>query len=208
MSSPLSLIDQKTLALAGVLQSACLVDQVAKKGQVSTAEFDVLVDSLFVFDPESTEAVYQGRQNLRLGLTALRNILEKDSTQYADALRYGLSLIHLQSKFQRNSDMQAIMHNRLLQVFQQSRYAGSTDPSTLKSLAQVYVDTIGSFHHRIQVTGNPDYLSEDQHANEIRTLLLSGIRSAVLWAQLRGSRLELIFNRQRILSSCKTLLRG
>ena len=56
------------------------------------------------------------------------------------------------------------------------------------------------------VRGEPEYLSQAGNANRIRALLLSGIRAAVLWRQLGGNRLRLLFSRSRIVRCAHGLL--
>jgi high frequency lysogenization protein len=42
--------------------------------------------------------------------------------------------------------------------------------------------------------------------NWVRSLLLAGLRSAVLWDQLGGGRMELMFGRQKILTHAHELI--
>ena len=46
------------------------------------------------------------------------------------------------------------------------------------------------------VSGEPHHLSDPKNANKIRALLLAGMRSAVLWRQLGGNRLQLLLARK------------
>ncbi|SUC47473.1 High frequency lysogenization protein HflD [Providencia stuartii] len=48
------------------------------------------------------------------------------------------------------------------------------------------MDVISPLGPRIQVTGSPDILKNSLVQAKVRTLLLSGIRSAVLWQQVGG----------------------
>jgi len=43
-------------------------------------------------------------------------------------------------------------------------------------------------------------------ANKIRTLLLAGIRAAVLWRQMGGNRWQLLFSRKDIINDAKMLI--
>ena len=74
------------------------------------------------------------------------------------------------------------------------------------SLGGLYSDTISTLNPRIMVSGEPTVLNNSDNANRIRTLLLSSIRSAVLWQQLGGNRWQLLFKRKKIVSIAKTLL--
>ena len=79
---------------------------------------------------------------------------------------------------------------------------------TFEQIATLYQDTISTLNHRIQVQGQVDYLRNDYVSNRVRSLLLAGIRSAVLWHQLGGRRWRLIFFRKRIQETASTLRRG
>ena len=58
----------RVLALAGLLQSVRLVQQMANNGQAETRPLASCIDSLFRFDAESTEAVYGSARALEPGL--------------------------------------------------------------------------------------------------------------------------------------------
>ena len=57
---------EQTIALAGVFQAASLVDQIARQGLVSQDALEASVASLFVTNPNNTEDVYGGADQLRL----------------------------------------------------------------------------------------------------------------------------------------------
>lgn len=84
-----------------------------------------------------------------------------------------------------------------------SRYCHT---NVVSSLASLYQDTISTFSFRIQVTGEPRYLQNQENANKIRALLLAGIRSAILWDQIGGKRWHLLFFRKQIGKAAKELL--
>lgn len=74
------------------------------------------------------------------------------------------------------------------------------------ALAGIYVDVISPIGPRIQVTGSPDILQNSSIQAKVRALLFTGIRSAVLWQQIGGSRLQLMFSRQRLITQAKEIL--
>jgi len=65
-------------------------------------------------------------------------------------------------------------------------------------LAALYQDTISRLTMRIHVKGVPEHLRKQDVADKIRALLLSGIRSALLWQQLGGRRWHLFVYKKRI----------
>ena len=59
---------------------------------------------------------------------------------------------------------------------------------------------------RIQVTGSPAVLQSPQVQAKVRSALLAGIRAAVLWHQVGGGRLQLMFSRNRLVNQAKQIL--
>ena len=78
----------------------------------------------------------------------------------------------------------------------------------LARLADTYASTVSQLQPRIMVQGEPDYLNTPANANRIRALLLAGMRSAVLWRQLGGHRLKLLWTRKRIVACAQAMLNG
>ena len=73
-------------------------------------------------------------------------------------------------------------------------------------VAQLYTETISQLTPRIVVNGRPQYLKMERVVNWVRSLLLAGLRSAVLWDQLGGGRMELMFGRRKMLDQAQQLL--
>ena len=79
-------------------------------------------------------------------------------------------------------------------------------PTIVSSLASIYSDIISPLAPRIQVAGNPDYLSQPA-THKVRALLLAGVRAAVMWRQMGGKRRNILFKRKHILNSAVKALR-
>ena len=56
------------------------------------------------------------------------------------------------------------------------------------------------------VQGEQNFLTNGDTTSKIRTLLFAGIRAAVLWRQLGGSRLKLFFSRKKFLQTVALLI--
>ena len=200
---------QQVMALAGVIQAAWLVDQIARTGEAEPAAFNASLLSLFSFDPDSTEAVYGGLANLRPGLEVLRDILRnRERDAHRNVLRYSLSLLYLQRKLAGHTEMQEIIRSRLQHTEKKLDYFSSHIGEVASSLSAIYQDTISTFKYRIQVTGSYQQLQQPGNADRVRALLLAGIRSAFLWRQLGGSRWRLILGRQQLLDTTEALLKS
>jgi len=196
----------QVIALAALLQACWLIDQLSKTGTVSSEQLNPLLQSLFVFDPNTAEEVYGTAVHLKRGLQILEDMLGGGTTrQYSETLRYALSVMHLQGKLAKNPEMLQQIRRRLEHIaFKQTHFAG--DSSELAdSIAGLYQDTISGFRFRVQVTGSLQYLSNERVAAKVRGLLFSGIRAALLWRQVGGSRLKLLLNRSALRKALQNL---
>ncbi|MGO1658850.1 MAG: high frequency lysogenization protein HflD [Marinobacter sp.] len=201
-----SLHDQ-TLALAGVFQAANLVQQIANNGSCNESSLETCLRSLFATDPASTLDVYGGElMDVREGLITLSTVLSEQSKQQdIEVLRYVLNLAHLESKLNRQSDMLEVVGSRIEQARHTASHFGYVHSNLISNLASIYTDTISTFRLRIQVSGNPTLLQQDENAAKVRALLLAGIRSAVLWRQTGGRRWHLVLSRRKVIQHAKEL---
>jgi len=91
----------RALALAGLLQAVQLVQQMAQNGQAETQPLAACIESLFRFDAESPEAVYDGARNLAPGLRRLIGQLEGGSGRDPALTRMAMTVLHLERAFMR-----------------------------------------------------------------------------------------------------------
>lgn len=197
-----------TLALAGVFQATALVDQVARTGQVPADAYQCSIESILDLNPENTLAVYGGKiENLRTGLEVMRELLRPGSQSQRETLRYGLGVLHLQKKLAARRDMLNVIGSRIEQAAQQAQHFSSTHDNVIANLGTLYTETLSTFRFRIQVNGDYNYLQQQRIANQIRALLLAAVRSAILWRQVGGNRLQLLLNRKNIAQQVDDLLR-
>jgi len=198
-----------TLAMAGICQSAHLVQQLAHQGHCDGEVMQVSLKSLLDLNPSSTLAVYGGDEaNLRFGLETLLAILNTSSRQGvgAELTRYTLSLMVLERKLHGNKQAMDELARRISQLDRQLAHYDLESDTLLSAMAAIYVDVISPLGPRIQVTGSPAVLQNAQLQSKVRATLLAGIRSAVLWHQVGGGRLQLMFSRNRLTSEAKRIL--
>lgn len=193
-----------TIALAGIIQAASLVKDLAQTGKVDEAAYQASIYSLFQTDPENVLAVYGGIQGVRYGLEKLIIMFEPVTTP--TEARYMLSLIHLQKKIWNHSKMLATLAQRLNQAKKQVDYFSLLHPTVITNLADIYLSTISTLKFRIIIWGSQRILSAVENMEKIRALLLAGVRSVVLWRQMGGSRFQLLFSRAKIRAMAKKIL--
>lgn len=201
-------IQDQTIALAGILQSVALVESLAKTGSADKVPLQTTINSVFVTNPKDTIAVFGDLVGLELGLKVLLEHLDgRGSNSAPESLRYALSLLHLEKRLRKNPAMLSVISQRLQRCEQQLQHFDVSHENIVANLADIYSDTISTFSFRIQVRGNFDNLQQPRIANQIRALLLAGIRATILWRQLGGSRINLFWHRAKIRDCTRELNR-
>lgn len=199
----------RTLALAGLMQATELVRQAAWHGTWSGYAATASLGSLFRLEADCVDTVFGGRENLRLGLETLVGLLRGENRS-TDALRYAVGLLQIERRFKRLTAMQETIGQRLEEIREDGEELEphEREDRQAHAIACLYAETVSTLSPRIIVNGRPQFLKRDRTIDWVRTLLLCGLRSAVLWDQLGGGRFELLFRRRRILSEASELLYG
>ena len=200
-------LTDRTMALAALFQAAQLVQHVARRGHAADSDVETCINSLFQIDAPSTEAIFNGSQGLATGLRTLRARLHSGgSAEELEITRYVIVMLHLERKLAGYATMQDTLRIGIERIRNQLNYFPSTHDNILAALGELYQATISTLRPRIMVQGESTYLADKARANQIRALLLAGIRAAVLWRQLGGRRWQLFISRRKILETAQQLL--
>ncbi len=198
----------RTLALAGVFRAAALVNILANEGKISEDDLEISIKSIFETDPEDTIEVFGNLSNLSTGFQTVLNQLGKDSkNRNIDIARYVVSMLFLERRLMKNAEMLDTLSTGVELATRQSEHFSTTHENVIANIADLYSRTISELGPRIMVNGEQHFLTTTAISNKIRTVLLAGIRSAVLWQQLGGRRWHILFQRNRYLQEAKSLLR-
>jgi high frequency lysogenization protein len=117
-----------------------------------------------------------------------------------------LSLMHLQKKLSRSPKMLTTLTQRLRQTQKQVDYFTLTHPTVITNLSDIYLNTISTFKFRIIILGSQRVLHARENMDKVRALLLAGVRAAVLWKQVGGSRIQILFSRTKIKAAAEKIL--
>ena len=188
-------IDDRVLALAGVLQALAQVRRIADTGQSEAAPVEIALGSVLRLDAATAEAVYGDVQGMRKGLGLLRDHLANNPRDEALG-KLALAVLQLERKFSRDHEMATKVGAGIASAATAAGQQGASHPDVINQLAQLYADTISQLSPRIMVQGNPHYLGQAGVVAEIRALLLAALRSAVLWRHSGGSLLDFVFRRR------------
>lgn len=200
-------VDNDVVALAGIYQAVQLVKQTAHGGSGNHSAFVSSIGSLFRFEAESAESVYGGVGGVKHGLDTLVDQLGRPGLrQDPELTAYAANLMFLERKLIRLPWMVDTLRSEIEAAKGVARTDDLEDPAVIANLAHAYSQTISRLSPRILVQGEPALLKQADVANRIRALLLAGIRAAVLWRQVGGSRLRLLFGRKRIVRGAQSAL--
>ena len=204
-STNLSQNQQQTLALAAVMQAANAVQNIAEKQQFD--DVSALIDSIYVIDPKNFQDVFPDPHLLLGGLKSLESFYcSKQALPSKKAtISTALGLLQLANLLDKDADVKKILQLRLQSLIAK-RALNFNDSPAYFQLASAYVDSVGSFAFRIQVQGKVEYLQQENNVEKIRSILLAGLRAALLWKQLGGKRWHLIFKKHTLQKTIQSLV--
>lgn len=200
--------ENQVLALSAILDAATLVDELANEGHCEQARMEMLLNSVFSLESDSLEAIYGGRAALAPGLRALMEQYASNSMPSVNVARYQMALIQLQRRLMRDQSIMQKLRDGIGNAQTLRDMNGDElNQTVIGRMASIYQDTISQLTPRVIVKGKPVYLQSQDRSEQIRALLLAGIRAAVLWEQAGGSRWSLLFGRRAYLESAQVILK-
>jgi high frequency lysogenization protein len=203
----MSNLHHQTLALASMFQSANLINQLARGETINQAAFDCSSDSLFTLHALSVEDIFGPGDGLMQGLKALIAYLGGEEKNPDRTMAYYvLSMIKLEGRLMKNSKMVESVQKGLHNIQQQTKDFDMSPMARIHKIDGLYQETISQIKPRIMVQGDQHHLGNSDTTGKIRTLLFAGIRAAVLWRQLGGSRLKLLFSRKKYVQQAREIL--
>lgn len=196
-----------TLALAGINQAAGLVQQLAHDGQCDNQALNTSLNSIIKIDAPSTLAVFGQEQNLKMGLESLVSLLGGSAPKIGpELMRYSAGIMILERKLLANNEALNALSSRISQLDRQLVHFDIDSETVIGAIADIYVEVISPLGPRIQVTGSAAALQQPLVQSKVRASLLAGVRAAVLWRQIGGSRLQLLFSRGQLMAQAQAIL--
>jgi high frequency lysogenization protein len=189
-------VDYRALALAGVVQAAAMVHKVAHGETLPEEPHRALLRTIPTRNAAGLQEIFPDPSAFRIGAEAAVEGLSGRSSA-PEILRYALQVVEL-----------ARMLSNVPQVLEKlGRLIDDIDPETPdeQQLARIYQQTVSTLGKRIQVTGDPQTLQQEQVADRVRALLLAGVRMGWLWQQLGGRRWHLVLRRGALLVALRPL---
>jgi high frequency lysogenization protein len=194
----------RVLALAGTFQAARLVQQLARQGRADPGPFRASVESVLALDAPGVADVYGGAAGVRTGLELLRDKLGGAAGPHdLEIAKYVVAMMQLEAALRRRPEVSDAIRRGIETVKAQMEFFEPPDdeslhPRLVEKLAELYTQTLSTLSPRIMVSGEQGHLASPNIAAAVRAALFAGIRSAVLWRQLGGTRWQLLLARRRL----------
>jgi high frequency lysogenization protein len=202
----LNTITHQTFALAGIAQSAALVDQLATTGTCDHNALTASIGSILKIDSPSVLDVFGGIHGLKLGMENLSMQMNGYKIVSHQQARYAASLVFIENQLSKRKDMQKTIQEGIVKAQHQAEQFGLLHDNVFAGLAELYHSTLSTLQPRVMVNGDPAYIERSDITNKIRATLLAGIRSAFLWRQCGGTRWKFLFYRKKIQQELKKQL--
>ncbi len=194
-------------ALSAVYQSALMVHDIARGQKPNAQDFNQVLNSVLMTNPQSVDEIYPMQPNLNHGQKALMlHVHPKKMFQAPQILRYVFDLLYLAKKLKRNKKLSKVLTQKLSQTQQKLHHFSITDRNVVEQLGDIYLETVSTLPYRIQVMGRPGVIQAPFNAKKIRAVLLGGIRAAFLWYQLGGSRIHYYTRKDKYCAALEDLL--
>jgi high frequency lysogenization protein len=130
----------------------------------------------------------------------------RGNRKYPEAIRYFISLMQVERQLAKQPQLLDRLRGHLEVAVQKADQLGPTHESVIEILNTAYQETVSTLKFRIMVTGNHGrHLQQGNNPAKVRALLLSGIRAAMLYRQLGGGRLSLLFQRGRVFKELESI---
>ncbi len=194
----MSNIKNQSLALASLLQTTTLVDQLASTGTCDQKSNQASLQSI-INTSSNVESVFKSEQDLKIGISTLKTAFGKKDKSMQHIIFYALSLINLEKKLMKDK---ALLNKITQEIksFQSQDFFEISHSNSLARLAELYKSTLGQLTPKVMVNGEQMYLSNERTANHIRALLLAGIRAVSLWKSQGGKIWHLVLNKKKTLN--------
>lgn len=183
-------------ALAGAAQAAALTDELATTGQCNLDHYARNVNALLAINPKNDQELFGTGGDLNAGLKLIKSFCEGDEKSHK--ARYLAQILYLQKRLMREETLLNEIHTGIEKANRQLQFYGTDSDALALSLESLYQETLSTLGFRIQIFGNPDFLSQQRVAARVRTLLFSGVRFALLWRQYGGRSRQLILSKKSL----------
>ena len=190
-------LKNETIALGAIYQASNEIKKIAWEGTVTNNIIQQLIHSVYQTTSEDIEDVYISTKRLNPGLDFLRKQLVGDAfSKDAEVTRYFEAIGILVRNMKKHEKIVSNLRDELSNNAKEVKEDNLDEHAEI--LSKLYLRTVSKINPRIIVNGDNKYLTDNKNASMIRALLMSAIRSYILWQQCGGSKFRIFLFRKKI----------
>lgn len=205
-------IRSESIALAALFQCCSQINRIAHSGYCDEQAVSTVFRALLVTNPDTIDDIYK-ESNLKIGFKSLIEGFSTDGitdNTAKELAKLAMQVMSLTDRIMGNSSLYNRLSNEIdsmkIQIekdypdFLEGNTSVVMNSDNVEKFAQLYQSLISPNFSKLLIFGEERFLSSTENQNRIRALLLAGIRALVLWNQVGGKKLYLMFRRKDILS--------
>jgi high frequency lysogenization protein len=190
-------LKNEVISLGAIYQASSEIKKIAWQGKINNKFIEPLIYSVYQTTSNEIEDIYINLKRLNTGLDFLRKQFVGDVfSRDAEVDRYFEAINVLVKNMNENSEIFSNLRDEL------SSHKENVTEDNLHEhaefLSNLYLKTISKINPRIIVNGDNIHLTDNKNASMIRALLLSAIRSFILWQQSGGTKFRIFIFKKRI----------
>jgi high frequency lysogenization protein len=196
----------RVVALSGIYQAVNCVMRVARYGSADTEAMEPCIYSLLQINADDVNAVFGEPGAVANGARQIIAQLTGKPERNLELTRYVVLLMKLERTLAGRRDLLARIGEGVEAAQAKQEHFALLHPNMLAHLAEIYSETVSQLQPRIIVRGDPLHLQNPDNQNRVRALLLGGIRAAMLWRQVGGTRWQILLANKQILADARRYL--
>ena len=194
----------EVISLGAIYQASGEIKKIAWEGKINNKIIEPLIFSVYQTTSDEIEDIYINLKRLNTGLDFLRKQLVGDAfSRDAEVTRYfeaiNILVRNMNKKNEIISNLRDELSNHVENVTEDNLHEHA------EFLSNLYLRTISKIDPRIIVNGDNKYLTDNKNASMIRALLLSAIRSYILWQQSGGTKFRIFLFKKKIAEIALTI---
>ena len=190
-------LKNEVISLGAIYQASSEIKKIAWQGRINNKFIEPLIYSVYKTTSNEIEDIYINLKRLNTGLDFLRKQFVGDVfSRDAEVDRYFEAINVLVKNMNKNSEIFSNLRGEL------SSHKENVTEDNLHEhaefLSNLYLKTISKINPRIIVNGDNIHLTDNKNASMIRALLLSAIRSFILWQQSGGTKFRIFLFKKKM----------
>ena len=190
-------LKNEVISLGAIYQASSEIKKIAWEGKINNKFIEPLIHSVYQTTSNEIQDIYINLKRLNTGLDFLRKQFIGDAfSRDAEVDRYFEAINVLVKNMNKNTEIISNLRDELSNHKEDVTEENLHDHAEF--LSNLYLKTISKINPRIIVNGDNIHLTDNKNASMIRALLLSAIRSFILWQQSGGTKFRIFLFKKKM----------